>query len=111
MDTHTYTAWREERLQKKKETHAHIRELEDAKKREAEAAAIPVVVDIAAPVLEPVQPMVVASIAAIHVISADSTVDVPVVDVQLVHDNVAAEDDSKPRTVSPEGGRMIRHRL
>ena len=50
-----------------------------------------------------------ADTTAIPVVSADSTVDVSVVDVQLVHEDVAAEDDMKPRTVSPEGGRMIRH--
>ena len=62
------------------------------------------VADISAHVLEPVQTIVMADIAAISVYSADSIVDVPVVDVQHVTDDVAAEDDSKPRTVSPEVG-------
>ena len=98
MNTVTYKAWREERLQKKEEAKAQMRELEEAKRREAEAAA---------QVLEPVQPMVVADSAAIFVAPIASTdhvvVDVPVIDIPSVHDVVAAEDGSKPRTVSPEG--------
>ena len=108
MDINIYTVWREERLQ---EADEKLREIEEAKKREAKAAAIPVVADRAALVLVPIQSTVVAGVAAIPVVSTDHNVDVHVVDVQPVFDDVAAEDDSKPRTVPPEGGRMIRHLL
>ena len=104
MNTMTYKAWRDERLQNKKESDEKLRELKEAKKREAEAAAIHVVADRAAVVLAPIQSTVVADAAAIPVVSADHNVDVHVVDVQPVFDNVAAEDNSKPRRVSPERG-------
>ena len=110
MDTIIYKAWRDERLQKKEEADHRLRELEEAKRREAKAAAIPVEANIAAPILEPVQATDVADTAATHV-SADSTIDIIVVDVQPVHDDDAVEADLKPTTVSPEGGRMIRHLL
>jgi hypothetical protein len=54
MDTNIYTSWREKRLQNKK-ADEKMRELEEAKKREAQTAAIPVVADTALD-LVPIQP-------------------------------------------------------
>ena len=97
MDPSLFTAWRDDRLKEK------LRELEEAKKREAETTAIPVVADTAALILAPIQPIDVPDTAANHVVSMDHVVDVPVFDVQHADDDIAAEDDSNPRTVLPEG--------
>jgi hypothetical protein len=93
MDTALFKTWRDDRLQDKKNK-------EEAKKKEAEAASIFVVPAISAD--KEAQSVVISA--------ADSAiVDIPVVNVQSIHEAIAMETGSKPRSVSPEDGGMMWH--
>jgi hypothetical protein len=90
MDTLTYTAWRDEKLQQLKEVEAKGKKQEEVKKKEAQSA-IPL-----SEHLEHIETRA-KSDAAIFV------VDSPKVSAQYVPIDVLLID-SKPRTVSPEEG-------
>jgi hypothetical protein len=86
MDTALFKTWRDDRLQDKKNK-------EEAKKKEAKAASIFVVPAIYAD--KEAQSVVIS-------VADSATVDIPVVNVQSIHEAIAVVTGSKPRSVSPQ---------
>jgi hypothetical protein len=90
MDTLTYKAWRDAKLQQLKEVEAKVKKPDEVKKKEAEAAV---------PLSEHLEHIETRAESA----AAISVVDSPKVSAQYVPVDVLATD-SKPRTVLPEEG-------
>jgi hypothetical protein len=90
MDTLTYKAWRDEKLQQLKEVEAKVKEHKEVKKKEAEAAI---------PLPEHLEHNETRAESA----AAISVVDSPKVSAQYVPIDVLLID-SKPRTVLPKEG-------